>query len=117
MIRGQIVGDAMSRWERRFPYEKSTWSQDAAVKRRWYEALEAMGADGVRAHMTNVRGGPLGCIHIGAGRDVTIGFIYDWLTWHERRARCRKNFFGTLKWLITTILGIASIIIALKWFP
>jgi hypothetical protein len=82
----------MSCWERRFPYEKNdAWSQDAAVKRRWYEALEAMGADGVRAHMTNVRGGPLGCIHIGTGRDVTIGFIYDWLTWHERRARCLGN--------------------------
>jgi hypothetical protein len=108
----------MSCWERRFRYEKNdAWGQDNAVKRRWYEALEAMGADRVRADMTNVRGGPLGCINIGAGRDVTIGFIYDWLTWHERRARCREKFFGALKWLIATILAIMGIAIALKWLP
>jgi hypothetical protein len=61
--------------------------------------------------------GPRGCINIGAGRDVTIGFIYDWLLWHERRAGCREKFFAALKWLITTILGITGIAIALKWFP
>jgi hypothetical protein len=106
------------KWPARFRYEKNeTWTQDNDVKRRWYEALEAMGPDRVRADMTNVRGGPPGCINIGAGRNVTIGFIYDWLTWHERRARCRDNIVGTLKWLIPIILTVIGIIIALKWFP
>jgi hypothetical protein len=80
--------------EQRFPYEQSEWAGgiDAERRRRWYEALEKMAAVNVRARLAQTDAGSLGTMTIGS-ESITIGFVQEWLAWHDRQTSERENSF------------------------
>ena len=83
------MGDA------RFPYETSEWaSADAVQNRAWYQALERMAPENVRATLaaTGNEVGSRAVIHIGA-QAMTKGFAQEWLAWHDAQKVQRENTF------------------------
>jgi hypothetical protein len=79
----------------RFPYETCEWrSGDAAQNRRWYEALERLAPENVRAILAISEVGSRAVIHIGA-EAMTKGFAQEWLAWHDAQKAQRENTFRT----------------------
>jgi hypothetical protein len=78
--------------EKRFPYEQSSWSDDAEQKRRWYEALERMGPAHARARLAEIKAGSR-AVSIGMEVGITKGFVEEWLAWHDRQERERERSF------------------------
>ena len=79
--------------EQRFPYEKSRWTSNAEEARRWYEELERMTTEDVRAHLARYNSGSRGTVTIGAEPNMTKGFVEEWLAWQERRKAQREDGF------------------------
>jgi hypothetical protein len=80
--------------EDRFPYERSTWKHhDEKKQRQWYEVLERTGPENVRARLAQVDAGSAGSISIGTEHTITIGFVQEWLAWHDRRKAERERAF------------------------
>jgi hypothetical protein len=80
--------------KKRFPYEQSPWfPSDPEKGRRWYEALERMGPDNVRARLAQTFAGSGGSIAIGTEPSLTIGFAQEWLAWHDRQKAERETKF------------------------
>ena len=75
----------------RFPYEESRWCSDPAQGRRWYEALERAGPANVRAVLAKTNAGPGGSVAIDNEISITIGFVQEWLAWHDRQKAEREN--------------------------
>jgi hypothetical protein len=86
----------------RFPYEKCQWrSNDAAKALRWYEELERMAPENVRATLaaTGYTVGSRAEITIGS-QAMTKGFAQEWLAWHDAEKAKRENNFraGQIYW-------------------
>jgi hypothetical protein len=81
----------------RFPYEQCEWaSNDPAQNQRWYDTLERMGPENVRATLaaTGYEVGSRASITIGA-HQMTKGFAQEWLAWHDAQKAQRENTFRT----------------------
>ena len=72
----------------RFDYQNNRWaSGNAALARRWYEALERTNLENVRASLAQTAGSR-GAILIGEV-SMTIGFARDWLAWRDQQREVR----------------------------
>lgn len=100
----------------RFPYEASRWSAGQPEQaKRWFDELEIIGAQNVRARLTQVDAGSGGSIPIGSAQ-LTIGFAQEWLAWHDRHreaveeARHRRTVFWT-RWAAgaATVAGASAV--------
>jgi HPt (histidine-containing phosphotransfer) domain-containing protein len=102
----------------RFPYETTRWKPAAPEQlRRWYEELEKLSPADVRARLAHFNAGSAGSISIGAEQNVTIGFIQEWLAWHDQRAaereanfRNRQIFWTRWAALAATLAACAAVI-------
>ena len=112
---GRVMAD------KRFPYEQSTWKTGVeGEQRRWYEALERTGVENVRARLAQVDAGSRGSISVGTENNVTIGFIQEWLAWHdhqksEREANFRTSQIYWTRWAALAASG-AALAAVIGWF-
>jgi ABC transporter substrate binding protein len=91
----------------RFPFERCEWrAGDAAMNRRWYEALERLAPENVRAVLAISEVGSRSVIHIGA-EAMTKGFAQEWLAWHDAQKAQREDTFRTNQ-IYWTAMGRAS---------
>src|ERR1700754_2422873 len=86
----------------RFDYETSRWADaDPQQARDWYDELERLGPRNVRPRLAQSDAGSRGSIAIGSVNVMTIGFVQEWLAWHDRRRdaleeqRYRRQVFWT----------------------
>jgi hypothetical protein len=98
--------------EQRFPYEKSRWSGDSEQLRRWYEALERMSPEDVRARLAQVEAGSPGAIAIGSEMTMTKGFAEEWLAWKDKRKADREDRFRESQVFWTRWAALAASIAA-----
>jgi hypothetical protein len=98
--------------EQRFPYEQSSWSNDVQEKRRWYDALERMSPPDVRALLAESKAGSHGSVPIGSERNITRGFVEEWLAWHDRQKTKREDFFRATTIFTNRWAAIAATMIA-----
>jgi hypothetical protein len=103
--------------EQRFPYEQSSWSNDVLEKRRWYEALERMSPADVRSFLAGSKAGSHGSVPIGSERNITRGFVEEWLAWHDRQETKGENTFRsttifTSRWAViaATVIAAAAVV-------
>lgn len=87
----------------RFHYEASRWSAGQPDQaKRWFDELEMIGAQNVRARLAQVNAGSGASLPIGASQ-MTIGFAQEWLAWHDRSRealeaeRHNRQVFWTLR--------------------
>lgn len=59
--------------------------------KRWFDELEMICSQNVRARLAQTDAGSAGAIAIGSVNVMTIGFAQEWLAWHDRR---REAFGG-----------------------
>jgi hypothetical protein len=78
--------------EARFPYEASKWETDIERKRRWYEALESIAPENVRAILALSKTGSRSTINAGT-EDMAKGFAQEWLAWHDARKAKKEEAF------------------------
>jgi hypothetical protein len=105
----------------RFPYETSEWaSGDAAQNHRWYQALERMAPENVRATLaaSGHEVGSRAAIHIGT-QAMTKGFAQEWLAWHDAQKAQRENTFRAdqiywTRWAALAATG-AALAAAIGW--
>ncbi|WP_051346679.1 hypothetical protein [Bradyrhizobium sp. th.b2] len=91
----------------RFPYETSRWSNQPEQAKRWFEELEMIGAQNVRARLAQTDAGSAGSAMIGT-MDMTIGFAQEWLAWHDRKQaaeakRPAKHWLDWAGWVVAVI--------------
>ena len=104
----------------RFPYEKSRWGNPEHAK-GWFEELEMIGPQNVRARLAQTDAGSAGAIAIGVTQVMTIGFAQEWLAWHDRRreaieeARHRRTVFWTRWAAVAATVAGASAAIGWAW--
>ena len=78
----------------RFPYETSRWhSGDVELHKRWLEALELTGTEGVRIRLTQFDCGSAGAIPIGTELKLVRGFAEEWLAWSDKQKATRETEF------------------------
>ena len=98
--------------EQHFSYEKGRWSGDGPQLRRWYEALERMSPEDVRARLAQVNAGSAGAIAIGSETMMTKGFAEEWLAWKEQRKAEREDRFRQMQVFWTRWAALAASIAA-----
>ncbi|MDH2341527.1 hypothetical protein [Bradyrhizobium sp. SSUT77] len=93
----------------RFPYEASRWSPAQPDQaKRWFDELETQSPQNVRNRLAQTDAGPAGAVTIGT-TEMTIGFVEDWLAWHDRRReaseekRHRKHWLDWAGWVVAVI--------------
>jgi len=97
----------------RFPYEHCTWNSNEPEKqRRWYEALERTGTDGVRIRLAQVDAGSAGAIAIGTENSMTKGFAEEWLAWRDREKSQREDRFRASQIFWTRWAALAASVAA-----
>jgi hypothetical protein len=97
----------------RFPFERCEWrAGDAAMNRRWYEALERLAPENVRAVLAISEAGSRSVIHIGA-EAMTKGFAQEWLAWHDAQKAQREDTFRTNQIYWTRWAALAATVAAL----
>jgi hypothetical protein len=80
--------------EARFPCEKSQWHRgDVELHKRWLEALELTGTEGVRIWLAQFDCGSAGSIPIGAELNLVRGFAEEWLAWSDKQKAAREIEF------------------------
>lgn len=81
--------------DRRFPYEPSKWpGGDLQLAQLWYEALESVGPESVRARLAQNNNGSAGSLRgIADVAVMTKGFGEEWLAWHDKQKTCREARF------------------------
>jgi hypothetical protein len=103
----------------RFPYEKSRWAggSTAPKGKDWFDELERLGPQNVRARLAQTDAGSAGAIAIGAVNVMTIGFAQEWLAWHdqkrealEARRHNREVFWTRFAALAATVAAVAAVI-------
>jgi hypothetical protein len=107
--------------EKRFPYETSRWrSGQPDGGKNWYDELEALGSQNVRARLAQTDAGSRGEFSIGAAA-MTIGFAQEWLAWHDaeksadEKARHERQIFWTRLAAISATLAGTSAAIGWTW--
>jgi hypothetical protein len=97
----------------RFDYQNNRWaSGNAALARRWYEALERTNAENVRASLDQTAGSR-GTIRIREA-SMTIGFARDWLAWRDQQKAVREARFRRWRFIAGASVLLAAIGLALK---
>jgi hypothetical protein len=99
----------------RFPYEASRWSAGQPDQAKlWFDKLEMIGAQNVRARLAQVNAGSGGSVAIGAIQ-MTIGFAQEWLAWHDRRREAleaerhsRQVFWTRFAALAATVAAVSG---------
>src|SRR4051794_22910913 len=61
--------------------------------RDWYESLERLDPEVVRASLAQNTAGSAGDHCVGAEIKMTKGFVEEWLAWHGRRKAEREDHF------------------------
>jgi len=95
----------------RFPYETSRWAAGSLPEQaeRWFEELERLGPQNVRAILAQTDAGSAGSVAIGELRALTIGFAQEWLAWHDRKReaaeakRHKKHWLDWAGWAVAVI--------------
>lgn len=104
----------------RFPYETSRWGRGGQAK-VWFDELEMIGPQNVRARLAQTDAGSAGAFPIGAVNVMTIGFAQEWLAWHDRRRealeaeRHRRQVFWTRFAALAATVAAASAAIGWAW--
>jgi hypothetical protein len=93
----------------RFAHEASRWSEGQPDQaKRWFDELEMIGAQNVRARLAQTDAGSAGSIAIGSTQ-LTIGFAQEWLAWHDRKReaaetkRHKKHWLDWAGWVVAVI--------------
>jgi hypothetical protein len=102
----------------RFPYETSRWGGNQTEQaKRWFEELEMIGVQNVRARLAQTDAGSPGAIAIGSVMHMTIGFAQEWLAWHDRKRDAleaqrhnREVFWTRFAALAATVAAAAAVI-------
>jgi hypothetical protein len=101
----------------RFNYENNRWAGGGDAQ-RWYEELESIGPENVRARLAQTDAGSPGAIMIGA-QTITIGFAQQWLAWHDQRRAERETTFRKCQifWSRWTALAATAtaLVAAIGW--
>jgi hypothetical protein len=99
---------------RRFRDEQSDWRSENSP--RWLKELERLGPEKVQQYLAPyTQQGPRAAIPIGNERDVTKGYVQDWLAWQDsRKVNWRKwgVIIGIIFGAITLITNNWSAIVA-----
>ena len=75
-----LEGKSTMKKESRFDYEQSRWVGGDSVKaRRWYDQLESVGQENVRARLEQTDAGSPGADLLIGTEMMTIGFAQHWL--------------------------------------
>jgi hypothetical protein len=104
----------------RFPYEQCPWTHKGKGE-RWLQALERTGVENVRARLAHTMSGSAGSIAIGTETSITIGFVQEWLAWHDARklaqeARFRRAQVWWTRWAaIAASIAAGSAAIGWAW--
>lgn len=101
--------------KRRFPYEQCQWcSGDPQNNKRWYEALERMGPENVRAILaaTGYTVGSRADITIGAVQ-ITKGFAQEWLEWRDQQKSANEMYFRNSQVYWTRWAALAATVAAI----
>lgn len=106
----------------RFPYEASRWTRNQPDKaKQWFEELEALGPQNVRARLAQFDAGSGGAITTGSAQYLTIGFAQEWLAWHDRKRedveaqRHDQNVFWTRFAALAATVAAAAAVIGSAW--
>jgi hypothetical protein len=106
----------------RFPYEASRWSANQPEQaKRWYDELEMIGPQNVRARLAQTHAGSGAAIAIGSVTVMTVGFAQEWLPWHDRRCealeaeRHNRQVFWTRFAALAATVAAASAAIGWAW--
>ena len=90
---------------RRPPFE-NRWTNGRKAW-RWYRALEALGVDNARMRLS----------HQDASKparfpdpDIPMGFVQDWLSYHDRKAR-RGAALAVAAGALVVVLGVAALVL------
>jgi len=102
----------------RFPYETSRWAGAGPNEAsEWYDELERLGPQNVRARLAQSNAGSRGAIAIGSVNAMTVGFAQEWLAWHDKRREAleeqrhrRQVFWTRFAALAATATAIAGAI-------
>jgi len=101
----------------RFPYETSRWAGDPQQAKAWYDELERLGPQNVRPRLAQSNAGSRGAVAMGSVNVMTIGFVQEWLAWHDRRREAleeerhrRQVFWTRFAALAATMTAIAGTI-------
>jgi hypothetical protein len=92
----------------RFPYDTSRWAGNQPEQaKRWYDELEMIGPQNVRARLAQTDAGSAGSVVIGT-TDMTIGFAQEWLAWHDRKQPAeakppKKHWLDWAGWVVAVI--------------
>src|SRR5258708_27568264 len=104
-----------------FPYEASRWGGKSEQAKRWFDELEMIGPQNVRARLAQTDAGSAGAIAIGSVMYLTIGFAQEWLAWHDRRRealeaqRHNRQVFWTRFAALAATVAAASAAIGWAW--
>jgi hypothetical protein len=105
----------------RFPYETSRWGGGQPQAKQWFEELEMLGAQNVRARLAQTDAGSAGAIAIGSIPFLTIGFAQEWLAWHDRKRerleaqRHNRQVFWTRFAALAATIAAASAGLGWAW--
>ncbi|QQO20229.1 hypothetical protein JJB98_10030 [Bradyrhizobium diazoefficiens] len=106
----------------RFPYEKSRWAGSLPEQaKRWFEELETLGPQNVRARLAQTDAGSAGAIAIGTMEVLTIRFALEWLAWRDRgrealeTARHNRQVFWTRFAALAATVAAASAAFGWAW--
>jgi len=106
----------------RFPYEASRWGGNQSEQaKRWFDELEMIGPQNVRARLAQTDAGSPGAIAIGSIQHMTIGFAQEWLAWHDQKRealeaqRHKQNVFWTRFAAWAATVAAAAAVIGVAW--
>ncbi len=106
-----ILKDDIAESGERFPYKQCPWTHKGKGE-RWLQALERTGVENVRARLAHTMSGSAGSIAIGTETSITIGFVQEWLAWHDARKLAQETRFRRAQVWWTRWAAIAASIAA-----
>jgi hypothetical protein len=95
---------------KRLPFETHWKPAEHERAWRWYQELERLGPDNVRARVAQHDAGSAGALRgVGAEPNLTKGFAEDWLRYRDER----ESKKATRRFWITTTVALISAIAAI----
>lgn len=93
---------------RRFRDEQSEWHTDNSP--RWLKELERLGPEKVRQYLEPyAQQGPRAAIPIGNERDVTKGYVLDWLAWQDKH-KVNWSMWGVIIGGTALIVAVTALV-------
>jgi hypothetical protein len=107
----------------RFPYETARWvgGSNSQQAKDWFDELERLGPQNVRARLAQTNAGSGGAIAIGNVTVMTIGFAQEWLAWHDQKRealeaqRHNREVFWTRFAALAATVAAAAAVIGVLW--